>query len=109
MVSIDNGNFQWVPVTDRYVKQFVRDNVDFVIGDSSKYDNFTLDVDVVFIDGDHSRTGVEKDFNHWLPRVKKGGDIVFHDMNLVSVRSFVETIGLEKVPAVGTLAHFINE
>jgi predicted O-methyltransferase YrrM len=107
LISIDNRSFQWTPVIDRYVKTLTKGlDVTLEIANSYEYDNSSLDVDVVFIDGDHSRNGVMKDFQHWLPRVKKGGDIVFHDINLMSVRGFIETVDLERIPSVGTLAHF---
>jgi len=37
------------------------------------------DVDVVFIDGDHSEAGCELDWSSWRPFVPVGGRIVFHD------------------------------
>ena len=37
-------------------------------------------IDVLFIDGDHSYEAVKKDFNAYLPLVKKGGIIGFHDI-----------------------------
>ena len=35
--------------------------------------------DFLFIDGDHSEEGVKRDIIGWLPVVKKGGIVAFHD------------------------------
>lgn len=37
------------------------------------------EIDVLFIDGDHSVQGVKKDFSMYSPMVKQGGYIVFDD------------------------------
>ena len=37
------------------------------------------EVDVVFIDGDHSEAGCELDWNSWRGLVAPGGRVVFHD------------------------------
>lgn len=37
-------------------------------------------VDVVFIDADHSYSGVKKDYDAWFDRVKIGGYFIFHDV-----------------------------
>jgi predicted O-methyltransferase YrrM len=37
------------------------------------------EVDVVFIDGDHSEAGCELDWSSWRPFVAVGGRVVFHD------------------------------
>ena len=37
-------------------------------------------IDFLFIDGDHSYKGVQKDFELYLPLMKKGGIIAFHDI-----------------------------
>lgn len=37
------------------------------------------EVDLVFIDGDHSEQGAERDWNAWQPFVAVGGHVVFHD------------------------------
>ncbi len=37
-------------------------------------------VDFLFIDGDHSYQGVKQDFFNYLPLVKKGGYVAFHDI-----------------------------
>jgi hypothetical protein len=36
-------------------------------------------VDLVFIDGDHSQTGCERDWLDWSPFVAVGGSVAFHD------------------------------
>ena len=37
------------------------------------------EVDLVFIDGDHSEQGCELDWSCWSPFVRPGGRVVFHD------------------------------
>lgn len=37
------------------------------------------EVDLVFIDGDHSEAGCERDWLCWAPFVRVGGHVVFHD------------------------------
>ncbi|MCW8139438.1 MAG: class I SAM-dependent methyltransferase, partial [Planctomycetota bacterium] len=36
-------------------------------------------VDLVFIDGDHSWVGIDRDWEAWLPRVRVGGWLALHD------------------------------
>jgi predicted O-methyltransferase YrrM len=36
-------------------------------------------VDLLFIDGDHSYEGVKRDIAAWIPHVKPGGTVIFHD------------------------------
>lgn len=38
-------------------------------------------IDLIFIDGDHSIDGTKKDINTWLPFLKDGGIMVFHDFS----------------------------
>ena len=40
-------------------------------------------LDYVFIDGDHSYEGVKNDILLWLPKIKKGGWIGFHDYGMI--------------------------
>lgn len=47
-----------------------------------------MDIDVLHIDGDHSYDGVKSDFNIWVPAVRPGGIVMFHDVN-----SFRDDVG----------------
>jgi predicted O-methyltransferase YrrM len=38
------------------------------------------EIDLLFIDGDHSYKGVKSDWDMYSPLVKKGGHVVFHDI-----------------------------
>jgi predicted O-methyltransferase YrrM len=40
---------------------------------------WSAEVDLVFIDGDHSEPGCERDWLDWSPFVAVGGHVVFHD------------------------------
>jgi hypothetical protein len=40
---------------------------------------WSAEVDLVFVDGDHSRVGCELDWASWSPFVAVGGHMVFHD------------------------------
>lgn len=42
-------------------------------------------IDVLFIDGDHSFEGVTRDVEAWVPHVKPGGLVMFHDTGLEEV------------------------
>lgn len=37
-------------------------------------------IDVIFIDADHSFTGVKKDYESWFSKIKPNGVFLFHDM-----------------------------
>ncbi|MGI8423835.1 MAG: class I SAM-dependent methyltransferase [Chloroflexota bacterium] len=54
-------------------------NAELIMGDSRSVDVETGDVDLVFIDGDHSYEGVRNDFERFGRRVRAGGAILFDD------------------------------
>jgi hypothetical protein len=51
------------------------------------------DADILFIDGDHSYSGVKTDYEMYKDVVKPGGIIVFHDsVGLPSVKRFTDEL-----------------
>jgi predicted O-methyltransferase YrrM len=63
--------------------------------------NFPGLIDLLFIDGDHSYEGVCSDIRTWLPRVKNGGLLVFHDYGWAegvqrAVKEFIQPVQREK-------------
>jgi predicted O-methyltransferase YrrM len=36
-------------------------------------------VDLIFVDADHSQTGVQRDLTAWVPKIRSGGVIAGHD------------------------------
>lgn len=45
---------------------------------------WTTPVDLLLIDGDHSESGVQKDWDDWSPFVVPGGVVIFHDARIFS-------------------------
>ena len=41
--------------------------------------NWSLPIDLIFIDGDHSYEGVKRDWELFVPHVKPSGIVIFHD------------------------------
>lgn len=58
-----------------------------ITGDSRETD-FPVELDVLFIDGDHSYEGVEADFHRHIQRVRAGGVCFLHDPV-----SYAESVG----------------
>ncbi len=51
--------------------------------------HFDSPIDFLFIDGDHTWQGIERDWTDWFPKVAAGGVIALHDCR-VSANSPVE-------------------
>lgn len=49
-------------------------------------------LDFVFVDGDHSMEGVRGDVQAWMSKVKPGGRVCGHDINMKSVRDGVAAV-----------------
>lgn len=89
VVSIDLGN----PISPSVVKDNVSklnklgNNYNYIQGNSHNLDTYnkllkyTNNIDILFIDGDHSYNGVIQDFNIYSKFVKSGGYIIFDDYN----------------------------
>lgn len=50
-------------------------------------------IDFIFIDGDHSLEGIEKDWNLYSGRVKQGGIIALHDTSVPAHDATVRNLG----------------
>ena len=89
IISIDLGS----PVSPEIAKKnFTKFNVhgnnyQYIQGNShlnetlEKLKNIVTNIDVLFIDGDHTYGGVKKDFEMYSPLVRRGGYIIFDDYN----------------------------
>ena len=44
------------------------------------YQDFTLNFDMIFIDGGHSEKAAQKDYELWSQRITKGGLLAIHDV-----------------------------
>jgi cephalosporin hydroxylase len=87
--SIDLGN----PINPNIVKQNVNklnkhnNNYNYIKGSSHDLETFNKlkeyvdEIDILFIDGDHSYDGVILDFEMYSKLVKSGGYIIFDDYN----------------------------
>jgi glycosyltransferase involved in cell wall biosynthesis len=54
------------------------------------------EIDILFIDGDHTFDQVKKDFDNFSPYVRKGGFILFHDSNEPMAHSMTK-IAIDKI------------
>lgn len=55
------------------------ENVTLHVADSRSVELPAAGVDLLFLDGDHSYEGVRADFEHWLPALRPGASLFFHD------------------------------
>jgi len=94
LIAIDLPNGPWGHVNSEISLKSIADtlnsegyNVELIFGDSkSKEIEDKLvsslnnqQIDILFIDGDHSLLGVASDINVYTKYVKKGGIVIFHD------------------------------
>jgi len=64
-------------------------NIECIKTKTYEYANSFLDnsIDLLFIDADHTYEGVKRDYDSWLPKVKSGKYIIFHDSHKDSIWS----------------------
>lgn len=62
------------------INQKLGPNVIQILGDSARVP-WELEIDALFIDGDHSLEGCMSDFSRYAPWVEAGGIIIFDDYN----------------------------
>lgn len=94
--------------------------VELHVADSRKAPFPSDRIDLLFVDGDHSYEGVRMDAEHWLPAMREGGDVLFHDAAPTSgyprrrcfpgVRRLISELraheGLAYQGSTGSLVHF---
>ncbi len=71
-----------------HIKPF-KNKINLITGDSKQI-SWDTQVDLVFIDGDHSYRGVKNDVTKFTPYVKEGGYVIFHDV--VGKKSILQPI-----------------
>ena len=80
---------------------------------------WTGKIDFLFIDGDHSWHGIERDWRDWSPKVAAGGKVALHDSRSVPGRPDLESVrftqevilhdsGFEVVDAVDSLTVLVR-
>jgi cephalosporin hydroxylase len=87
VISVDLGQPINPSIPIRNVNKFKHENCkyDYIQGNSQDKNvidevfNMVDKVDILFIDGDHSKNGVIRDFENYSSLVKKGGYILFDD------------------------------
>jgi predicted O-methyltransferase YrrM len=85
-----------------------------ILGDSQEvWKDWKEPIDLIFIDGDHSETGLQRDIDGWLQFLKPGGYVLFHDYQSVNwhgvtsvVDKNMDALGWVKVMNVDTLIAF---
>jgi predicted O-methyltransferase YrrM len=97
----------------------LRERVELHVADSRTVRPPSEPIDVLFVDGDHSEEGVRADFEHWSPRVRVGGHVLFHDAVATADFTSPADAGPARVAAemtpdfvqldgAGSLAHFVR-
>ena len=94
LLAIDLPNGPWGHLNSEISLKNVADtlnsdgyNVDLIFGDSKSKETedklvsslSNQQIDILFIDGDHSLLGVSSDINIYTKYVKQGGIVIFHD------------------------------
>jgi predicted O-methyltransferase YrrM len=66
-----------------FAQSSVGENAKLIVGDSqhTQYPEID-DLDLLFIDGDHSYDGCKADIENWFPRLRGNGHLIFHDCYL---------------------------
>lgn len=100
MVAMDNGcQFYCVdifmdpapgvekgkPIKNRFIYHMLDNNIKYTLYEEPSWDavrHFEDEsIDLLFVDGDHSKHGINEDCKVWPQKVKHGGIIIFHDYN----------------------------
>jgi hypothetical protein len=90
------GDVYGVDINNELIEHPMLDKINFIHAPSNEaVKNWTLPIDVLFIDGDHTYEGVKDDWDNFSPFIKPGGVVYFHDCDATSpgVVQLFEEIG----------------
>lgn len=80
IITIDSFKMGGMRTKKALLKNIKGLNVVSVEGKSEEIGKiWNYPIDLLFIDGNHGQTAVEKDIELFVPHVKKGGYVLFHD------------------------------
>jgi predicted O-methyltransferase YrrM len=115
----DTESVETYPIIRRHISELgLADYVEVVRRTSHEAAaDWSLPIDMIFIDGDHSYEGVRRDFELFLPHVKETGIIVFHDTmwdlttgaasrDDMGVPRFVEELRVRGYPMLTVMQNF---
>ena len=97
------------------------EKVHLVVGDSRKVEPPASELELLFIDGDHSYSGAKADYDRWNEFVRPGGHLLFHDAvdagnygNFYPgvarvVAEFRSDTRWAREPDAGSIAHFVRQ
>jgi len=96
----------------RFINDVLPNFKNMILIESATHDasaSFDKPIDFLFIDACHENHGIQEDLRDWLPKVKSGGVVAFHDYNNelyphLSARVDEATVGWEMLDASDTLA-----
>jgi predicted O-methyltransferase YrrM len=54
--------------------------------------HWTMPIDFLFVDGDHSWGGIERDWRDWTPHVQRGGVVALHDSRPMPDRELLDSV-----------------
>lgn len=103
---------------DALARYGLEHKVHLIVADSRKVEPPSNEIEVLFIDGDHSYAGARADFDRWNGLVRPGGHLLFHDAvdaggygNVYpgvarAVAEVEREGGWERRPGAGSIAHF---
>jgi predicted O-methyltransferase YrrM len=94
--------------------------VHLVVADSRKVEPPSSEIELLFVDGDHTYEGARADYERWSELVRPGGNLLFHDAvdtggygNVYpgvarAVAEVEAEPGWERRPGAGSIAHFVR-
>jgi len=108
--SLENGKLYSIdicyrPEVEENIKPW-KDKITLINKDSQKV-KWKKALDLLFIDGDHTLIGIKKDIKRYIPFVRRGGYVIFHDVGRLGIHKSIKDLlknGWDKVSQVDSMA-----